>query len=189
VLDSLPSGTQAIVVRQIGYTPTEQVVELSARAPARVTVKLGIFVPQLSAVEVVSVRDQGLQKVGFTDRKRSSAGGYFMDPDQVEKRHAQLFSDLLRTIPGIRVNMMGNQAQISSTRSASGGNGCVTIWIDGSEWKQLDAGDVDTFVRPGEVAAIEVYPGTTVPAQFSSAGQSCAAVVAWTKMRVETRKK
>jgi hypothetical protein len=189
VLDSLPSGTQAIVVRQLGYSPTEQVVELSARAPARVTVKLGIFVPTLTAVEVVSVRDQGLQKVGFTDRKRSSAGGYFMDPDQIEKRHAQQFSDLLRAIPGIRVVTQGNQSMLMSTRSSTGGGGCVTVWIDGSEWKQMDAGDVDTFVRPGEVAAIEVYNGTAVPAQFTTIGQNCAAVVAWTKLRVETRKK
>ena len=189
VLDSLPSGTQAIVVRQLGYKPTEQTIELSARAPARVTVKLGIFVPELSPVEVVSARDQGLQKVGFSDRKRSSTGGYFMDPDQIEKRRAQLFSDLLRTVPGIRVNMIGNQAQLVSTRSAAGGGGCVTVWVDGAEWKQLDAGDVDSFVRPGEISAIEVYPGTNVPPQFSTIGQSCAAVVAWTKLRVESRRR
>lgn len=189
VLDSLPSGTQAIVVRQLGYKPTEQTVELSSRTPARVTVKLGIFVPELSPVEVISARDLGLQKVGFTDRKRSSTGGHFIDPDQIERRRAQLFSDLLRTVPGIRVNMVGNQAQLVSTRSASGGGGCVTVWIDGSEWRQLDAGDVDSFVRPGEISAIEVYPGTNVPPQFSTIGQSCAAVVAWTKLRVETRKR
>ena len=190
VLDSLPSGTQAIVVRQLGYKPMEQTVELSARAPARVTVKLGIFVPELSAVEVVSVRDQGLQKVGFSDRKRSSAGGYFLDPDQLDKRNAQLFSDLLRTVPGIRVTTSNGQAQLVSTRSSTGGaGGCVTVWVDGSAWQQLDAGDVDSFVRPSEVAAIEVYNGTSVPAQFTNTGQNCAAVVVWTKLRVQTRKR
>ena len=189
VLDSLPSGTQAIVVRQLGYRPTEQTVELAARAPARVTVKLGIFVPELSAVEVVSVRDEGLQKVGFSDRKRSSAGGYFIDPDQVEKRNAQLFSDLLRTVPGIRVSQTNGRAQLFSTRSSSGGGGCVTVWVDGAAWQQLDAGDLDSFIRPGEVAAIEVYNGTSVPAQFTSVGQNCSAVVVWTKLRVQTRKR
>ena len=190
VLDSLPSGTQAIVVRQLGYRPTEQTVELSARAPARVTVKLGIFVPELSPVEVVSVRDEGLQRVGFSDRKRSSAGGYFMDPEQLEKRNPQQFSDLLRAVPGIRVSQSSNgQAMLSSTRSTSGGGGCVTVWVDGAAWQQLDAGDLDSFVRPAEVAAIEVYNGTSMPAQFTTPGQSCAAVVVWTKMRVQTRKR
>jgi len=189
VLDSLPSGTQAIVVRQLGYRPTEQTVELSARAPARVMVKLGIFVPELSPVEVVSVRDEGLQKVGFTDRKRSSAGGHFIDSDQIEKRKAQQFTDLLRTMPGIRVNMVGNQAQLASTRSTTGGGGCVTVWVDGAAWQQLDAGDLDSFVRPEEVAAIEVYNGSSVPAQFTTVGQDCAAVVVWTKLRVQSRKR
>ena len=189
VLDSLPSGTQAIVVRQLGYRPTEQTVELSARAPARVTVKLGIFVPELSPVEVVSVRDEGLHKVGFSDRKRSSAGGYFIDPDQIEKRNAMLFSDLLRSVPGIRVSQSNGQSILSSTRSSAGGGGCVTVWVDGAAWQQLDAGDLDSFVRPGEIAAIEVYNGTSMPAQFTTPGQSCSAVVVWTKMRVQTRKR
>lgn len=189
VLDSLPSGTQAIVVRQLGYRPTEVAVELSARSPARVTVKLGVFVPELSPVEVVSAREEGLQKVGFSDRKRSAAGGYFMDPDQLDKRRATMFTDLLRTVPGIRVSSGANgQQSISSTRSATGG-GCVTVWVDGAQWQSMEAGDLDSFVRPEEVAAVEVYNGISVPPQFVTVGQSCSAVVVWTKMRVQSRKK
>lgn len=190
VLDSLPSGTQALVVRQLGYSPTEQTVELSARTPARVTVKLGVFVPTLTAVEVVSARDMGLQKVGFTERKRSASGGYFMGPDMLEKRTANRLTDFLTTTPGLRVVNGGNgQVSLAATRGVSGGNGCVTVFMDGAEWKQLDAGDLDSFVRPGEVSAIEVYPSTNVPAQFTTMGQNCAAVVVWTKLRVESRSK
>ncbi len=189
VLDSLPSGTQAIVVRQLGYRPTEVPVELSARSPARVTVKLGIYVPELSPVEVVSARDEGLQKVGFSDRKRSAAGGFFMDPDQLEKRRATMFTDLLRTVPGIRVSSAGNgQQTISSTRSATGG-GCVTVYVDGAQWQSMEPGDLDSFIRPEEVAAVEVYNGISTPPQFVTAGNNCAAVVVWTKMRVQTRKR
>ncbi|MEO5814409.1 MAG: carboxypeptidase regulatory-like domain-containing protein [Gemmatimonadaceae bacterium] len=189
VLDSLPSGTQAIVVRQLGYKPTEVPVELSARSPARVTVKLGIFVPELSPVEVVSARDEGLQKVGFSDRKRSAAGGYFLDPDQLERRKATMFTDLLRTVPGIRVSSSGNgQATIESTRSATGG-GCVTVWVDNAQWQSMQAGDLDSFIRPEEVAAVEVYNGISVPPQFVTVGQSCSAVVVWTKLRVQSRKR
>jgi len=186
VLDSLPAGTQALVVRQIGYKPTEVAVDLSSRTPARVTVQLGAFVPELSPVEVVSRRDEGLQKVGFLDRKRTSAGGYFMGTDQIEKRNAMKFSDILRSTPGLRVQEQNGQSMVTSTRSAAG-SGCVTIYVDGSPWQQLEPGDLDSFVQPNEVAAIEVYTGTSVPPQFSSAGQSCAAVVVWTKTRVLRR--
>ncbi|HET9012305.1 MAG TPA: carboxypeptidase regulatory-like domain-containing protein [Gemmatimonadaceae bacterium] len=187
VLDSLPAGTQALVVRQIGYRPTEVAVDLSARTPARVTVQLGAFVPELTPVEVVSRRDEGLQKVGYLDRKRTSASGYFMGPEQIEKRNAMKFTDILRSTPGIRVSESNGQATVSSTRSTTA-NGCVTMFVDGAQWQQIEAGDLDSFVQPNEVAAIEVYSGATVPAQFTTAGQSCAAVVVWTKTRVLRRK-
>lgn len=186
VLDSLPAGTQALVIRQIGYRPTEVPIDLSARTPARVNVQLGAFVPELSPVEVVSRRDEGLQKVGYLDRKRTSAGGYFLGPEQLEKRNALRFSDILRTTPGLRVQEQNGQTLITSTRSSQG-SGCVTMYVDGAQWQQLEPGDLDSFVQPGEVAAIEVYSGSSTPPQFVTAGQNCAAVVVWTKTRVLRR--
>jgi hypothetical protein len=188
VLDSLPAGTQAIVVRQIGYRPTEVAVDLSSRTPARVTVQLGVFVPELSPVEVVSRRDEGLQKVGFLDRKRTAATGYFIGPEQLEKRNAMKFTDILRSTPGIRVTEQNGHATVTSTRSAQA-SGCVTMYVDGAQWQQLEPGDLDSFVQPNEVAAIEVYSGASVPPQFSQAGQNCAAVVVWTKTRVQSRRR
>jgi hypothetical protein len=187
VLDSLPSGTQAIVVRQLGYRPTEVAVDLSSRAPARVAVKLGQYVPELSPVEVTAQREEGLQKVGFLDRKRTSAGGYFLGPEQIEQRNAMRFSDVMRTVPGIRVSEQNGQAMLSPGRGAQGG--CVTIFVDGAQWQQLEPGDLDTFVRPTEVAAVEVYNGASTPAQFTTAGQSCSAIVVWTKTRVQSRRR
>lgn len=190
VLDSVPAGTQALIVRQLGYRPTEVAVELSARTPTRVTVRLGEFVPELTPVEVVSRRDEGLQKVGFLDRKRSSAGGYFLTPEQIEKRKALQFTDLMRTIPGIQVSSQNGQAMLTSNRSSSSGSGgCVTVFVDGAAWQQLTPGDLDSFVRPEEVAAVEVYNGVGVPAQFATVGQTCSAVVVWTKTRVVQRGK
>lgn len=187
VLDSLPAGTQALVVRQLGYRPTEVPVDLSSRTPARVRVQLGAFVPELSPIEVTSQREEGLQKVGYLDRKRSSAGGYFIGPEQLEKRNAMKFSDILRSTPGIRVSESNGQAMITSTRSAQG-SGCVTMWVDGAQWQQLQAGDLDSFVQPNEVAAVEVYNGASIPPQFSTPGQNCSAVVVWTKTRVLRRR-
>ena len=188
-LDSLPSGTQALVVRQIGYRPTEVPVELSARSPARVMVRLGDFVPELSPVEVVSRRDEGLQKVGYLDRKRSS-GGYFLTPEQIEKRRATQFTDLMRTIPGLQVQSQGRDAMLTSSRSSgTGSGGCVTVYVDGAPWQQLQPGDLDSFIQPDEVAAVEVYSGAQIPAQFMTPGQSCTAVVVWTKTRVLSRGK
>ncbi|MDB4878954.1 MAG: TonB-dependent receptor plug, partial [Gemmatimonadetes bacterium] len=186
VLDSVPAGTQALVVRQIGYRPTETPVELSSRTPTRVTVRLGDFVPELSPVEVVSRRDEGLQRVGFLERKRTAATGHFIDSEQIERRQALQFTDLMRTVPGVRVEQSKGQSLLVATRGQSGG-GCVTIYVDGAQWQQITPGDLDSYVRPSEIAAIEVYSGQQVPPQFTTLGQSCSAVVVWTKTRVLQR--
>ena len=39
-LDSLPSGTQTLEIRQLGFSPTEVAVELSQQTPQSVTVKM-----------------------------------------------------------------------------------------------------------------------------------------------------
>jgi hypothetical protein len=185
-LDSLPAGTQAIAVRLLGYAPTDVPVELSSRAPATVNVQLGTAVPTLAAVEVVSQRDQGLDRVGFLSRKRGAAGGYFMTPEQIESRKAIQFTDLMTAVPGLRVQGTMGRMAVTSTRNA--GRGCVTIFVDNAKFQQMEAGDLDTFVKPEEVAAIEVYQsGSSMPVEFQTTGGDCSAVVVWTKMNVERR--
>ena len=189
VLDSLPAGTQAITVRHLGYAPTEVSVELSSRTPARVSVQMGPYVPELTPVEVVSRQDQGLERVGWTSRKRGAASGYFLSPEQIESRKATQFTDLLTTTPGIRVQGSMGRMFITATRTA-GRAGCVNVYVDGSRWQQLEAGDLDSFVRPQDVAAIEVYPGGgSMPVEFQSSGGDCAAVVVWTKLNVNRKAK
>jgi hypothetical protein len=189
VLDSLPAGTQAITVRHLGYAPTEVGVELSSRTPSRVDVHMGPYVPVLETREVVSLQDAGLERVGWTQRKRGASGGYFISPDQIESRKAVQFTDLLTTTPGIRVQGTMGRMAITATRNVGGGS-CVNIFVDGSRWQQLEAGDLDSFVRPQEVAAIEVYPGGgSMPVEFQSPGGDCAAVVVWTKLNVNRRTK
>ena len=189
VLDSLPAGTQAITVRHLGYAPTEVGVELSARTPARVNVQMGPYVPVLETREVVSRQDAGLERVGWTQRKRGASSGYFISPEQIEARKATQFTDLLTTTPGIRVQGSMGRMYIEATRTA-GRRGCVNVYVDGSRWQQLEAGDLDSFVRPQDVAAIEVYPGGgSMPVEFQSTGGDCAAVVVWTKLNVNRRVK
>ncbi|HKP14952.1 MAG TPA: carboxypeptidase regulatory-like domain-containing protein [Gemmatimonadaceae bacterium] len=189
VLDSLPAGTQAVTVRHLGYAQTEKTVELSSRTPARVTVEMGPYVPVLETREVVSRQEQGLERVGWTTRKRGASTGYFIGPEQIEARRATQFTDLLTTTPGIRVQGTMGRMSISATRTA-GRAGCVNVYVDGSRWQQLEAGDLDSFVRAQDVAAIEVYPGGgSMPVEFQSLGGDCAAVVVWTKLNVNRRAK
>lgn len=181
-IDSLPSGTQSLVVRQIGLAPVEQAVELSTRQVADITVTMTRAATVLAEVRVEAKADEGLDKVGYSQRKKQGFG-YFLSGDDITKRAPNLLTDVFRTIPGLRVSPSGNDYVVESSRNALGG--CVRYYVDGAVWEAVFPGDVDRLVPPWEIGAIEVYNGTSVPPQFQMAGSSsCAAIVIWTKTRL-----
>lgn len=169
VLGGQRSGTQSLVVRKLGYQPAEVILNLTRRAPREVTVRLGAFVPVLEAVLVQARRDFALERVGFAARQRSGMGRY-MTQEALDRRHAIEVSDFLRHLP--------------PPRASGFGGACTTYWVDGSRWR---LGTPDEFMSPQEVAAIEVYSGAFVPAEFQSIEGSCRVVVIWTKWKLGTR--
>jgi hypothetical protein len=186
VLDSLPPGTQTVSVRHLGYAPVEQAVDLASAEPKTVTIRMSDFVPVLEAVRVTATRERALDAIGFSHRKRVGLG-YYMEGDQINQS-SRYFSDVMRNVPGIRVQQAGMGRQmITSTRSP---NGCVSIWLDGSPWQQMEPGDVDDFIKPHELGAVEVYSPSTTPAEFQGArGSSCTTIVGWTHRRLERGRK
>jgi hypothetical protein len=185
-LDSLPSGTQALVVRKLGYAVTEQPVELAANSPARTDIKMGDFVPTLATVRVEAEQDKALSDIGYLSRKRGAMGRFY---DGKQINHSSMsFSDVMRIDPGLRITPTGDGRTytISDARNAAGG--CVNYFVDGSPWEVMTPGDIDGFVRPQEIVAIEVYHGSTAPPQFSRPGQSgCASIVVWTIAKVRPK--
>jgi carboxypeptidase family protein len=186
VLDSLPVGTQTVTARLLGYAPTEVPVELSTREPRAVTVRMEVFVPVLEAVRVTAQRERALDDVGFARRKRGGAG-WFMEGDAIAQRNAQQFTDLMRSAPGIRVSQSNGQQILESSRDPM--SGCVNVWLDGSMWQQMTPGDIDGFVKPYELGALEVYSPTTTPAEYQQAGRSCTTIIAWTTRRLDRKKR
>lgn len=187
VLDSLPPGTQNVAVRLLGYSPVERAVDLTSAQPRSVTITMEDFVPVLEAVRVSAQRERALDDVGFTRRKRTGMG-YYLDGDEIKSRNAQYFSDIMRSAPGVRVSADGRGRQmLQNARDPMGG--CVVIYVDGTMWQQMEPGDIDDFVKPHEVGAIEVYSGTNTPAEYQARGGSCATIVAWTHRKLERRRR
>lgn len=182
-LDSLPSGTQTVEVRKIGYAATEKPVELSARAAAQTTITLDVA--ELAPVRIVAGSDRVLDDLGYSDRKRRGLG-HFLDGDKMAEQ-AVRFTDAMRTVPGLRVMPAGNgRSVLTNSRDPVGG--CVMTWVDNIVWREVTPGDIDDFVMPSEVRAVEVYTSSNTPPQFQMAGQtSCATVVIWTNRYVNRR--
>jgi hypothetical protein len=183
-LDSLPSGTQSLEVRRLGYSLAEVPIELSAGRPATTTITLSEAAPMLAAVTVEASPDAALADVGYVGRKRSSPGGYFLDGDKIN-HDASEFSVIMTAIPGLSISPAGDGRTnvIKDNRSAGG---CINYWVDGTPFPSITPGDIDDYVRAGEVVAVEVYHASDMPPEFMTPGRgSCTTIVAWTQAKMD----
>jgi hypothetical protein len=139
---------------------------------------------------------------GFEERRHSQNGHFFTAAD-IEKLHPVATSDVFRYAPGVTVNrhssdtfigaipgdMANRQLTMRGMLSGSAGDKCApSIFIDGLYMADIDADDINSLVRPDELAGVEVYTSQPLPALFSFGGidrgpkqQYCGAIAVWTK--------
>ena len=180
-LDSLPTGTQNLTVRKIGYTVTDIAVEVSGNGSAPLTVVMADYIPTLATVYTVAQRDADMQKVGYTRRKQAGAGTY-RDGDQIDHAAANVI-DMLSQLPGLR----SNQGSLASSR---GTDACVTVLVDGVLWRDdATTGSIQDYVRPEELEAIELYGSMAAPSEFAvPAFSGCQVLLLWTNRKIHPAK-
>jgi TonB family protein len=173
------AGTVSLSVRRLGFSPvtTEVAVRPGETTETSVTLERA---PQELAAVVVQAQQVRRGRLGDYDRRRKLGFGHFISRDEIERRNPLLVTDLLRTVPGVRLQPGGFAGRyIVRMRAAR----CdPLVWLDGSP---LSAGyfDVDALV-PQSIEAMEVYTGpSTVPAQFMDPRgiSSCGVIVVWTR--------
>ncbi len=180
---NLPSGSHVLLARHLGFGAETIPVDLSSREPKKVTMKLPKFVAVMESVLVTARRAAGLDKFGFNKRKQSGQG-FYLGPEQIQKMHPNYLTDILRTVPGLKVSYGPQGEEVSSSRgptSLSGG-GCVQYYVDDMPWQSMTPGDVNQFVNGNEVVGVEVYNGPGTPPQYSRG--NCVTIVIWTKTKI-----
>jgi hypothetical protein len=187
-IDSVPTGTQTIVVRQLGFEPISVTVNVTSRQPAELKVSLGPTANILDPVLVTARRNAALEKEGFFQRQHSGWGTY-ITREEVEKRKPQFLTDLLTNVSGIRVVRTMSGTIVTSDRMNSimgGGGGCTRLWVDGTEWRMVMPGDLDAFISTRDLAGVEVYRPGEAPAQFTGMDR-CVTLVVWTQVQPKVR--
>jgi len=184
-MTNLPSGSQVLLARHLGYGAATAAVDLSARAPQKVTITLSKYVALMDPVLVVARRNASLDKVGFNQRKKG-ANGYFLGPEQLQQIHANYLTDIFRRIPGLRVSGNGFNEVVSSSRGSTSlaNGGCVRFYLDDMPWLSTSAGDINSFVNGSEVVGVEVYSGASTPARYTRGMSACTTVVLWTRFKI-----
>jgi hypothetical protein len=154
-----------------------------------VSVRLPKFVAIIDPVVVTAKRTASLDRVGFSQRQKNGMG-YYLGPDQIQSMHPQYLTDVLRRVPGLRVSSSGSGGDVvTSSRGVSSlsGGDCVQYYLDDMPWQSAEPGDINNFVNGNEIAAVEVYQGSTTPAQYTRAGGGCTTIVLWTRFKIRER--
>jgi hypothetical protein len=189
-LDSLPEGTQLVEVRAIGYEPMRPVVQLAGDVAQVLDVSLLYRTITLDEVMVRGSYERNLEL--FEQRRRTSASGYFMRPEEIELRPPeQVMARLLQGMPQVLVSCsIGCSVSMFSGISRPGGSDAVpsssrercvpNMYVDGLLQRMNDF----NFLSAGQVAAIEVYPRRLgVPVEFMNMHNDCGSIVIWTRLR------
>lgn len=181
-LSGLPLGTRNIVVRRLGFVAVSIPVDLSSQVTKNVDAVLEEFVLVMDPMYVIAQRDRALARVGFSARRKQGLGDFRTRAD-FERTNPVYLSDIVGSMRGIRVDYVNGRRVL---RSAGAGTDCVHLVVDGNHWQPWEEGDTDDAVLPQHVAAVEVYPGASVPPQFENGwSRGCTAVVVWTRTRVK----
>ncbi len=171
LLSGLPAGTQLLEAKRIGYRIVQQPVPLVRGQEVEMAIRLQRIV-SLDSIRVVAQRSRYRE----FERNRKSAFGRFLTDEDIARRHAFQVTDLLRTMPGFRVEGGGFDARVVSSRGTTSltGRSCdVNIVIDNMQHQDIN------WVQPSDIGAMEVYAGPAgAPGRYDS---QCGVIVIWTK--------
>jgi hypothetical protein len=151
---------------------------------------------EMDPIEVsVRATRRHLQTAGFYERQRADFG-FFLGPEQIEKRRSPRITDLLQGLPGVRLmststGSVGGRFVVLRGSSISQGGSCrPRIFVDGLLYAKGDSRPVDRVEGeemeldeilevvdqglslddigpPGDIAGIEIYRSAIqVPVQF-----------------------
>ena len=178
-LGNLPEGTHTLEARAVGFAPSRQPVDIVRGTPGTAEVELTNFAITLDTIKVFAQRVYPSPFSGDFERRRRMGGGRFLDEKEIEQRKPTLLTDLLRTIPGVRVvpTIWGGVEPVMSA-----GNCRPDLIIDGSRQINDPTFPLNTLVWANELRAVEVYTNPLkVPAEFQTA-RGCGAIVVWTEI-------
>lgn len=171
-LGNLPSGTQMLVVRQLGFSLAEMPVELRSNRSLEVTVQMTRTV----TLDSVRVTASQWRLAEFEHNRKTNLLGRFLTLADIQRSRAKNTSDLLPLLGGYvlmgrtpLVKMKDTDYDPPGTHSCKGAN----VVIDGVDGMEVDD------VLPNQIAGIELYKNAaSAPLEYAGRA-NCGLIVIW----------
>ena len=187
-------------VRRIGFAPWFGTIDFPDTASA-VTVTLSHVAQQLGEMRITGQKNPSSPFVqGFydrwLDRQKGLLSATFIGPEEIEFRHPDLISNVLRGLNGVKLVNFG-QGVMFQVAFATDVPGCpMAIVVDGVQQYPVTTyrpGGAPPSVRPvfidqvvpaTEVMGVEVYPrGGNIPISLQVNDTKCGVIAFWTGAR------
>jgi hypothetical protein len=174
-------GPQVIEFRHPNRAPVVYNLTLEPDKVTELAVKIDTRTVALPEVVIEGKETQPAAKMqDFFSRKAAGHGGYFITRKEIEERQPRVLSDMMRRVPGLRVDCDFGSCQVSTfTEARRIMGGCpIQYFLDGVPF----SGDVDELT-PDQVEGIEIYRGSSsVPPQFNTGSSMCGVIAVWSRV-------
>jgi hypothetical protein len=182
-LPNVPDGTRRLTFRSPGLA--QRHIQITAQDGQSALMLVTLRVAPVVVVQV----DGPPPDPRLTDfrQRRRLGNGTFFDRAEIERRNPRVLSDLLRNVPGVRIESFQGGLRYVSGRfrslsaSAGSGNGScdMMIYLNGQPFPS-DAGTSDARIRVTEILALEVYVAAgSVPREFAGTNAACGVILIW----------
>lgn len=163
---------RAAIVHNLTLEP-DQTTELAVRVDTRTVALPEVVIEGKETQPAAKMHD-------FNSRMAAGHGGYFVTRKEIEERQPRVLSDMLRRVPGLRVDCDFGSCRVNSfseTRRIMGA--CpIQYFLDGIPF----LGDVDEMT-PDQIEGIEVYRGSSsIPPQFNTGTSMCGVIAIWSRV-------
>ncbi len=178
-ITGLRPGTNVFNVRRLGYSPASFTAVLKSGRTMRATFALTEAARTLPTV-AVSDTARTSHWLDVFDARRAMHRGTFITREDIIRRDARTGVDIVRTIPGVRVQQLRGSSQnlVTMTRGM-GTRACVpAMFYHNTPY----SGTLDDF-NADDIEALEVYVGISeIPVELDKNGKGiCGAIVVWTR--------
>jgi hypothetical protein len=173
----LAEGTYLLEVRAIGYGVTSWLLRLKEGEVIDYTFEILPLGLDLDPVIVEGRRSLVGRRFQEFEERRHSGRGIFITEQQIEKSNAASMADLLRAVPGVRLNCRSGNCTAQMTRGARGI--CTADWVVDGMPASMSSSPALPVVG---IVGVEIYRNPTeVPAEFLKPDSQCGVIAIWTK--------
>ena len=181
-------GQYRLDVKAVGYLPTvTPLMWMVESGFAGLEVRLSPNAVLLAPLEIVALAPLSTSAVlDNVEHRRAMGFGHQITREDIEERRPMRLSDILVTLPGVRVGQGRGGAGARSISIGRALPGCqVEIFLDGVQMNRGGAGGgvlIDDLVSPLDVEVVEVFRGLgSIPPEFLTPQARCGVVAIWTR--------